>query len=164
MIRNFPSMPLDDLDRYLDQCEQVLLGNHSLITDAGPFPLLPRSDVLPSPKPTWKEFHQSANPIQPTFPILSNPADPMLLPGEQYESYDAQDVTGTLPKRHEVVLKAAAQVAGVTPFDLGIVVELFERRMEKVRKERSRSQSRSRSRSRGHSRANSSTRRKRGLA
>jgi RNA polymerase I-specific transcription initiation factor RRN7 len=88
----------------------------------------------------------------------------MLLPGEQYESYDAQDVTGTLPKRYEVVLKAAAQVVGVTPFDLGIVVELFERRMEKVRKERSRSQSRSRSRSRGHSRANSSTRRKRGLA
>ena len=66
------------------------------------------------------------------------------MPGEKIESYDAQDMTGTLPKDYEVVLKAGAEVIGVKAYDVGIVVELFERRLEGIRKERSRSSSKSR--------------------
>jgi RNA polymerase I-specific transcription initiation factor RRN7 len=155
MFRDFPSMPSDDIDRYLDLCEQVLLGNHSLTSDAGPFPLLPKSDLSPNPPPSWVEYHQSAPTRQAASPIPTPADQAHLLPGEEYESYDFQDVTGTLPERYEVVLNAAAQVVGVKPFDLGIVVELFERRLAKVRKEQSRSRSRSR--------AASESRRRRGL-
>ena len=35
---------------------------------------------------------------------------------------------------------------GVTPHDVGVVVELYERKLEKMRRERSRSRSRSMSR------------------
>ena len=70
-------------------------------------------------------------------------------------------MTGTLPKDYEVVLKAGAEVIGVKAYDVGIVVELFERRLEGIRKERSRSRSRSRSKSRG-GRGISSGRRKKG--
>lgn len=75
------------------------------------------------------------------------------------ESYDAQDMTGTLPKDYEIILKAAAEVIGVKAYDVGIVVELFERRLEGIRKERSRSRSRSKSRG---GRGVSASRRKRG--
>jgi RNA polymerase I-specific transcription initiation factor RRN7 len=154
-FRDFPSMPSDDIDRYLDLCEQVLLGDHPLTTDAGPFPLLPKSDLSPNPPHSWMEYHQSAPTMQVASPVPTIADQAHLLPGEEYESYDAQDVTGTLPERYEVVLNAAAQVVGVKPFDLGIVVELFERRLAKVRKEQSRSRSRSR--------AASESRRRRGL-
>jgi hypothetical protein len=57
-----------------------------------------------------------------------------------------------------VILKSAAGVVGVKAFDVGVVVELFERKLEGVRKERSRSRSRSRSR------AGSAGRRRKGMA
>jgi RNA polymerase I-specific transcription initiation factor RRN7 len=148
-------MSTDDIDRYLDQCETVLLSNHSTTTDAGPFPLLPRSDVSPIPKPTWTQYHASSISIRPASPSNSNNA---LQPGEGYKSYDAQDVTGELPRSYEVILKSAAGVIGVKAFDVGVVVELFERKLEGVRKERSRSRSRSRSR------AGSAGRRRKGMA
>lgn len=150
-------MSTDDLDRYLDQCESILLSHHSTSTDAGPFPLLPKSSVPPKSKPTWTEYHASFIPTRP-----ASPSNDALQPGEGYKSYDAQDVTGELPRSYEVILKCAAQVIGVKAFDVGVVVELFERRLEGVRKERSRSRSRSKSRSR--SRPASASRRKRGLA
>ena len=168
--RNFPIMSTNDLDRYLDQCESILLSHHSTFTDAGPFPLLPKSSVPPKSKPTWTEYHASFIPIRPSSPSadILQPARPVspsadaLQPGEEYKSYDAQDVTGELPRSYEVILKCAAQVIGVKAFDVGVVVELFERKLEGVRKERSRSRSMSKSRSR--SRPASASRRRRGLA
>jgi RNA polymerase I-specific transcription initiation factor RRN7 len=147
-------MSEDDIDRYLDTCETVLLSNHPQTTDAGPFPLLPTSTVPPRPKTPWTAFNPSHRPGSP-------PPGNFLQPGEKIESYDAQDLTGTLPKTYEVILKAGAEVIGVKAFDVGVFVELFERRLEGVRKERSRSRSRSRSKSRG-GRAVSAGRRKRG--
>jgi len=129
-------MSKDDIDRYLDKCETILLSTHSKITDAGPFPLLPQSAVPPKVQSPWTAFG-------PTY-IPPTPSGDHLVPGEKIESYDAQDMTGTLPKDYEVVLKAGAEVIGVKAYDVGIVVELFERRLEGIRKERSRSRSKSR--------------------
>jgi len=154
--RNFTTMSEDDLDRYLDTCETILLSNHSTITDAGPFPLLPKSTVSPKPQTPWTAFNPSYRPSSP-------PLGEYLQPGQGIESYDAQDLTGTLPVSYEIILKAAAEVIGVKAYDVGIVVEMFERKLEGVRKERSRSRSRSRSKSRG-GRGVSAGRRKRGPA
>jgi len=146
-------MSEDDIDRYLDKCETILLSTHSKSTDAGPFPLLPSSSVPPKTQAPWTAF-------DPAYKSPSPPED-YLEPGEKIESYDAQDLTGTLPKDYEIILKAAADVIGVKAYDVGVVVELFERRLEGIRKERSRSRSRSRSKSRG-GRGVSAGRRKRG--
>jgi RNA polymerase I-specific transcription initiation factor RRN7 len=139
MYRNFPTMSEDDIDRYLDKCETILLSTHSKTTDAGPFPLLPPSSVPPKTQAPWTAF-------DPTYKHPSPPSEDHLTPGQAIESHDAQDVTGTLPKDYEVILKSAAEVIGVKGYDVGIVVELFERRLEGIRKERSRSRSRSKSR------------------
>jgi RNA polymerase I-specific transcription initiation factor RRN7 len=132
-------MSEDDLDRYLDKCETILLSTHSKTTDAGPFPLLPPSSVPPKDRLPWTAF-------DPTYKHPSPPTGDHLTPGERIESYDAQDVTGTLPRDYEIILKGAAEVIGAKAYDVGIVVELFERRLEGIRKERSRSRSRSKSR------------------
>ena len=145
-------MSEDDLDRYLDKCETILLSTHSKSTDAGPFPLLPQSSVPPRVPRPWTVFDSA-------YKSPSTPLGNHLTPGEKIESYDAQDMTGTLPKDYEVVLKAGAEVIGVKAYDVGIVVELFERRLEGIRKERSRSRSRSKSRG---GRGVSAGRRKRG--
>lgn len=145
-------MSEDDIDRYLDKCETILLSTHSKTTDAGPFPLLPPSSVPPKVQASWTAF-------DPTYKHPSPPTGDHLTPGQAIESYDAQDVTGTLPKDYEVILKAGAEVIGVKAFDVGNVVELFERRLEGIRKERSRSRSRSKSRG---GRGFSAGRRKRG--
>lgn len=150
-------MTEQDLDRYLDTCETILLSNHSKDTDAGPFPLLPKSTIPPKPQTPWTAFN-------PTYRPPSPPLGGYLRPGEEIASYDAQDFTGTLPKSYEVVLKAGAEVIGVKGFDVGVVVELFERRLEGVRLERSRSRSRSRSKSRGAGRAASAGRKRRAAA
>jgi len=144
-------MSKDDIDRYLDKCETILLSTHSKTTDAGPFPLLAQSSVPPKVQSPWTAF-------DPTY-IPPTALGDHLVPGEKIESYDAQDMTGTLPRDYEVVLKAGAEVIGVKAYDVGIVVELFERRLEGIRKERSRSRSRSKSRA---GRGVSAGRRKRG--
>jgi hypothetical protein len=147
-------MSENDIDRYLDKCETILLSTHSKHTDAGPFPLLPPSSIPPKVQTPWTAFNPAYIPPSP-------PVGDHLTPGQAIESYDAQDLTGTLPKDYEIILKAGAEVIGVKAYDVGIVVELFERRLEGIRKERSKSRSRSRSKSRG-GRAVSAGRRKRG--
>jgi hypothetical protein len=149
--RNFPVMSTDDIDRYMDKCETVLLSNHTKTTDAGPFPLLPISTIPPKAILSWGGFHQSSRSIAHDPYTLPE----TLQPGEQIQSYDAQDLTGQLPPRYEIILKAAAQVIGVKAYDVGVVVELFERKLEGLRKERSRSRSRSRNRNRSESRGGS---------
>lgn len=134
-------MQPDDLDQYLDQCQQVLIASHSITTDAGPFPLPPSSGGEVRPSPSWAEFYQSAERVGYT-PHMRD----ALEPGEAIRSWDAQDVTGELPRSFETMLKAAAALIGVQSIDVGTVVELYERKLEKVRKERSRSRSRSISR------------------
>lgn len=63
-----------------------------------------------------------------------------------------------------MILKAGAEVIGVKAYDVGVVVELFERRLEGIRKERSRSRSRSRSMSKSRGgRGASVGRKKRGV-
>lgn len=150
-------MSEDDIDRYLDKCETVLLSTHSKSTDAGPFPLLPPSSLPPKEKKSWTAYNPAHRPAAPP------PLGEHLAPGQKVESYDAQDLTGTLPKDYEVILRAGAEVIGVKAHDVGIVVELFERKLEGIRKERSRSRSRSRSKTRG-ARTASAGRKKRGTA
>jgi hypothetical protein len=78
------------------------------------------------------------------------------MPGEYLRSYDHTDLTGTLPGKYEVVLKAAAEVVGVEEEEVGRAVEVLERRLERVRKERGeRGWSRHTSRERGRERSGS---------
>ena len=137
-------MDKDDLDRYLDQCQTVLLGNHSLSTDTGPFPLEPPSDIPPATHRSWAEFHQTV----PLTNIVPTPENQGLESGEKLRSWDSKDITGELPREYETVLKAAAEVIGVTPQEVGVVVEVYERKLDKMGREKSRSRSRSRSMSR----------------
>jgi len=58
------------------------------------------------------------------------------MPGEGYRSYDAADVTGTLPAQLQTVLQAAADVVGVPVQLVAETVQLFERRMEARRPKR----------------------------
>lgn len=140
--RNFAAMDKDDLDRYLDQCQTVLLGNHTSSTDAGLFPLGPPSDTPPAPDRSWTDFHQKA----PLMSIIPTPENQGLEAGEKIRSWDSKDVTGELPVEYETVVKAAAEVIGVTPRDVGVIVEVYERKLDKMSRERSRSRSRSMSR------------------
>lgn len=139
--RQFASKGPDDLDRYLDQCQAVLLGSHPTTTDAGPFPLPPVSNAKTPPSSLWAEFHQSTDRIEHVPHVRD-----ALEPGEKIRSWDAQDVTGELPRSYETVLRAGATLVGVNPTDVATTVEMYERKLEKVRRERSRSRSRSISR------------------
>ena len=140
-----------DLDSYLDTCESILLRDRHPVADAGGFPL-PQTTFEPTPSPhinPWTPFHAAPSDcITPWTvpPDLSNRSLPPM-PGERYRSFDASDVTGTLPREYELLLESAAHVVGITQTEMAEVVESFERRLEKHRTrngDRSRSQSRGR--------------------
>ena len=160
-------MDLEDIDRYLDSFERVLLkdrdcvagmSNHKSSFESLNVPLehifeLPASKPMPPKLPppnSWADyhFHSSSLPIGPSTVSTAVPNKYLpLLPGEKYKSYDWTDVAGTLPPSYAVVLNAAAQIVGVDTNHLAKVVEVYERRLEKVRVERgvkSRSASRGR--------------------
>lgn len=124
------------------------------------FPLPAQSGIEPESAPTWDRFHATVPRITPSTSALpaSNRNLP-LLPGEKVRSYSAADVTGTLPPQYATVVQAAAAVTGVTEEDVNKVVEVFERRLQKVRRGRSRSGSESRD-GRGHISAESLLRRR----
>ena len=58
-----------------------------------------------------------------------------LLPGEGIRTYDSTDITGTLPREYEIVLQACSDVIGVPTEHIAKCVEVFERRLEKLRLE-----------------------------
>ncbi|KAL1412621.1 hypothetical protein Q8F55_000368 [Vanrija albida] len=137
----FDGMDTDDLDRFLDRCEDVLLKDRDYGTP-GPFPLPATTRTTPRPPVTesWDSFHSEAArkivtlDTVPSLAGLTN--DLPLMPGEKLKSYDAADVTGTLPPDYEIVLNSAAQVVGVEPEALAEVVQVYERRMEHQRPRR----------------------------
>ena len=130
-------MDPDNIDRYLDHCDSVLLRDQHTIPDANSFPLQPTNFQPESPpRNPWSSFHTSsaADTIAQSSlpPDIANKALP-LMPGEKFRSYDADDITGTLPSDYEVVLNAAAQAIGVELVVIAGVIGLYERRMEKLR-------------------------------
>lgn len=143
-------MPIDDIDRFLDLSQTVLLDSHTSTSDTGPFTLPPRSDLSPAQPRSWTDFHQTVRPHGLGL-------DSKLKAGENLRSWDAQDITGELPGQYETILQVAAEIIGVQPTDIATMVETYERKLDKLRKERSRSRSRSRSQSQSqsHSRAGS---------
>lgn len=165
--RDFAAMPLDDLDRYLDRCETVLLRDHNQDPTTSPFPLLPTSNLEATPiASTWEDIHQSAArlPVNDDASALEVALE-SLESGAQYTSYDARDYTGTLPDAYETLLMSASDLVGVSKWEIADVVELFDRRLLKVSRRRnsarsrsaSRSVSRSRSRGEGGTRSRSRT-------
>lgn len=125
-------------------------------SDTSAFPLPPRSNIDPR-VPTlgsWRTFHASLETIAPSRLSDEEPTDTIpLIPGDSLRSYDAKDLTGTLPPEYEVVLKAAAEVVGVAEEEVAQVVEILERRLEKVRKDRGETRGRSRRGSRSRSKS-----------
>lgn len=129
-----------------------------LRSDISAFPLPPRSDIDPKvpAASSWRAFHACLETIAPSRVADEEPTHTIpLIPGDSLRSYDAKDLTGTLPPEYEVVVKAAAEVVGVAEGEVAQVVEVLERRLEKVRKDRGETRGRSRrgSRSRSKSRA-----------
>jgi RNA polymerase I-specific transcription initiation factor RRN7 len=125
--------------------------------DISAFPLPPRSQLDPEVPAanSWRAFHACLETIVPSRLSDEEPTHTIpLIPGDTLRSYDAKDLTGTLPPEYEVVLKAAAEVVGVAEEEVAQVVEILERRLERVRKDRGetlvrgRRGSRSRSKSR----------------
>lgn len=149
----FDTMDGDDIDRFLDKCEDVLLKDrehgtgeclYALVLTRGnnafPLPSVPRTaPPLPAPN-SWAAFHTAAarDPVAQASPVPSTTknADLPLMPGEALQSFAVTEISA-LPQQLQVVLKAAADVVGVTPLQVATVVELFERRMEGVRPRRS---------------------------
>ncbi|EKC99696.1 hypothetical protein A1Q2_06006 [Trichosporon asahii var. asahii CBS 8904] len=131
------------IDAFLNDAEEVLLKNREQERwAASNFPLPPKSRLPEAPTAwqSWAPFraHAAANPVTQAPPIPSstrNDALP-LMPGEKIRSFDASDVTGTLPPDFELVADCAAQVAGVETQELLEIVEVFERRLEKLRPKR----------------------------
>ncbi len=130
-------MDVDDIDRYLERCEKVLLQDRHPVPDAATFPLDPALDTTPSQlSDSWSAFHAShATETISQHPVPSDTSNKNLplMPGERLKTFEARDVTGTLPKDYGTVLDAAAQVIGVDEVDVAEVVESFERRMGKAR-------------------------------
>ncbi|WOO82107.1 uncharacterized protein LOC62_04G005609 [Vanrija pseudolonga] len=137
----FDGMDENDLDRFLDRCEDVLLKDRDHGAP-GPFPLptAPRSTPRPPVNESWDSFHSlAARKIVTldTVPSLAGATkDLPLMPGEKLKSYDPADVTGTLPRDYEVVLNSAAQVVGVESETLAEVVQVYERKMDRQRPRR----------------------------
>lgn len=124
------------------------------------FPLPELAGIESEAPPNWDRFYTTVPRVTPN----ANPLPAMnrslpLLPGEKVRSYSAADVTGTLPPQYATVVQAAATMAGVSEEDVNKVIEVFERRLEKVRRGRSRSNSESRD-GRGHITAESLFRRR----
>lgn len=52
-----------------------------------------------------------------------------LRPGQSYRIYNTQDILGTLPEQHDVIVQRVAKWAGVEGDYVCGVVEKFERRL-----------------------------------
>lgn len=134
------------MDHFLDQAEGVLLKDRPTLRVDDLFPPLPPGNNPPvaSLNVHWDAYHSSLQPI--THATVSSETanqDLPLEPGEKVRSYDATDITGTLPTDYEVVMNAASDLVGVRPRDVAKMVEVLERRLIKARPTRSRTPSRS---------------------
>ena len=131
-------MDIKNIDRYLNQCEAVLLRDRHPTADTTDFPLRPSEPVLPDalPPSSWRNFRATSlgDVIEqvPVPAVTANKSLP-LMPGEKLKSYVANDTTGTLPRDYEIVLDAAAQVIGVEQGDVAGIVELYESRLDRAR-------------------------------
>lgn len=132
-----------EIDGFLNDAEDVLLKDREQERWAAPnFPLPPRARLPPEPTAwaSWAPFRERAraNPVTQAGPLPSSTRNDELplMPGEKVRSFDAADVTGTLPPQFELVAACAAQVAGVDVQELLGVVEVFERRIEGQRPKR----------------------------
>ncbi|KAK8869704.1 hypothetical protein IAR55_000272 [Kwoniella newhampshirensis] len=134
--QDFVSMDEEDIDIYLTKCEAVLLDHRPEIPDAVPFPLPPSVGIPPPliPPNTWHSYHTNVKTVQhsPLRQDKTNKTLP-LMPGEKILSYDSTDLTGELDDSVEVVLRAASEVVGCDMRELMSIVEVFERKLEKIR-------------------------------
>lgn len=136
-------MPEEDIDRFLNAAEDVLLKDREHERwAASNFPLPPKVPV-PEPPRAWESWsafreHARAHPVRQAGPVPSSTRNDELplMPGEKVRSFEAADVTGTLPPSFEVVASCAAQAAGVELQELLEVIEVFERRIEGLRPKR----------------------------
>lgn len=128
------------IDAFLNDAEEVLLKDREHERWAAPiFPLPPKVKVPPQPTAwaSWAQFRERAHadPVQQAPPVPSNTRNDQLplMPGEKLRSYEAADITGTLPPEFELVAECAAQVVGVELQELLEIIEVFERRLENQR-------------------------------
>ncbi|OXG53108.1 RNA polymerase I-specific transcription initiation factor RRN7 [Cryptococcus neoformans] len=134
---NFITMQEDELDAFLNKSEEILLDHRAPIPDANRFPLPPfkpqQTPIIPPN--TWVSHHSSLLTIPYTeISPLSHSSELLpLMPGEKIRSYSTSDRAGMLPKQYETVLKCAAQSIGWKKAVLGKIVEVFERKLIKLK-------------------------------
>ncbi|OCF36467.1 hypothetical protein I316_01716 [Kwoniella heveanensis BCC8398] len=139
--KDFTKMDDDEMDAFLSQCQDVLLGHREEPSDVNPFPLPPSATVIPPliPPNSWISYHSSVNRItySPASHIsaATNNKTLPLMPGEKVRSYDSSDplILNDLPTDFEVVLNAGCQVIGWDKREVLRVLEGFERKLEKLR-------------------------------
>ncbi|WWD16029.1 hypothetical protein CI109_100454 [Kwoniella shandongensis] len=134
--QDFISMDEQDIDAYLFKCESVLLNHRQDIPDANPFTLSTAGSPPVSliPPNSWHSHHINTQTVThaPLRQDETNRTLP-LMPGEKILSYDSTDITGELEDTFEVVLRAASEVVGWETTDLMGLLEVLERRLERIR-------------------------------
>ncbi|KII95103.1 hypothetical protein PLICRDRAFT_202168 [Plicaturopsis crispa FD-325 SS-3] len=126
----------DLLDKYLDFCDQALLGpddrsekQHHVL--ANHFPLQNSDDRHARPPPDVQTnvgySRVSRNVTGPAS--REEIGGDAILPGEAYIIYNSRDVSGTLPEEYERVLSRGARCVGVSNEYLAGVVQKYEHRV-----------------------------------
>ncbi|ORX40017.1 hypothetical protein BD324DRAFT_615952 [Kockovaella imperatae] len=155
---DFTAMDVDEIDRYLDVSQNILLKDHEMPEDPM-FPLPLSKNALPdlAPHPGIFRHWTQGDLTEPSSAPTNVPnKDLPLLPAEQLRMYDADDLAGTLPRSYDVLLQSCAAITGVDSCHLAKCVQVFERRLERIRAERV-------AREHLHSRAKSLSRRNSGV-
>jgi hypothetical protein len=130
----FHAMGGDDIDRFLDRAEHVLLANRDHGPGMAGFPLPHPPKIEPHNANSWEAFHEhtatdgmpQAKPPPADTPNQQLP----LLPGEAVRIYGP---TAALPRPLAIVVASAAAVVGVEPEAVRELVARFERRVERAR-------------------------------
>ncbi|WVO12723.1 hypothetical protein L204_100331 [Cryptococcus depauperatus] len=134
---NFTILPEDDLDDFLDKCENVLTTDHPPVPDANPFPL-PFSVTRPSQANmpnTWATYHSTVSGLAyAQLPLSTFSGTPLpLMPGERIRSYDPFDQRGILPPEYNKVLQSAAEMIGWDKEDLIKAIKNLENRAKRLK-------------------------------
>lgn len=93
------------------------------------FPLPPRTHPAtlspPTVHPDWSALHASSPVTDPSSELRS---------GRQYRVYDAKDYIGVLPADSDTLVRAAADVIGVSKQDVLERLQVMERRLKERRR------------------------------
>ncbi|CDZ98375.1 Tetratricopeptide-like helical [Phaffia rhodozyma] len=147
----------EDLDRYLDLCQNMLqdgmsrpkaYDTMSAYTSLSTFLPPPPTPSDPPPlEAVWPSHHRVSGPAQPIDALpVTKPQSPLhplavhrfetcLIPGEVYSIYASRDVLGQVPDELELVVREAGITLGVEEEDLMTTLGRLESRLVRFIKE-----------------------------